>query len=231
VKGAVVVVMAALLAAPVLARTRHAAQDPPAPAADEIPPAGVPPGPTVDENDDNDNDSRRVRVNATAKLELAAGTIEVIYPLLPAPGPDADAVETLGDGAVLELTRSMALKLKTAVELRLGGGAVARPENVAAGYPGVYSLWLRRRGDGWSLVLNREPDIWGTMRDPAADTGEAPVAYQLVGDTDVKTTLEATLVATNGGGQLSILWGRHRWTADFEAGAGMARARSAKSGE
>jgi hypothetical protein len=108
---------------------------------------------------------------------------------------------------------------------------VARPENVAAGYPGVYSLWLRRRGDGWSLVLNREPDIWGTMRDPAADTGEAPVAYQLVGDTDVKTTLEATLVATNGGGQLSILWGRHRWTADFEAGAGMARARSAKSGE
>jgi hypothetical protein len=191
--------------------------------------AAAPPGPPIDENDDNDNDTRRVRVNATAKLELPAGTVEVIYPLLPAPGPDADGVETLGDGEVLELTRSMALKLKTRVELRFGESAVARPENVAAGYPGVYSLWLRRDGDGWALVLNREPDIWGTMRDPAADVGEAPVSYRQVDDADVETTLEAMLIASNGGGQLSILWGRHRWTADFEVGKGMTRAERVES--
>jgi hypothetical protein len=214
-----------LLASNLMTRTLHAAQDPPSPDRAALPPAGTAPGPTVgptvDENDDNDNAARRARVNATAKLELPAGTIEVIYPLLPANGPDAEALAALGEGEVLELTRSMALKLKTRVELRLGDGAVARTENVSPGYPGVYSLWLRRHGDGWSLVLNREPDIWGTMRDPAADVGEAPIAYRLVEDDEARSTLEATLVASNGGGQLSILWGRHRWTADFEAGAGM----------
>jgi hypothetical protein len=185
------------------------------------PPAGTRPGPTVDENDDNDNASRRARVNATARLELPAGTVQVVYPLLPSNGPDAAAVGSLPDGEVLALTRSMALKLKTEVELRFEGGAVAPTGNVSAGYPGVYSLWLRRQGDGWSLVLNREPDIWGTMRDPAADVGETPIAYRRLEGPDVKTSLEVTLLASNGGGQLSILWGSHRWTADFEAGPGM----------
>src|SRR5262245_43219557 len=81
------------------------------------------PGPSVDENDDNDNAARRARVNASAKLQLPAGTVQVVYPLLPADGPDAAAVASLGDGEVLELTRSMAIKLKTEVELRFEGGA------------------------------------------------------------------------------------------------------------
>ena len=160
------------------------------------------PGPAVDENDDNDNAARRVRVNATAKLELPAGNVTVVYPLLPADGPDAAALATLDDGEVLELTRSMAIKLKTEVELRFTGGAVARPGNVAAAYAGVYSLWLRRAGDGWRLVLNREPDIWGTMRDAAADVGETPLVHQRVPDAEAKATFEATMAATNGGGEL-----------------------------
>ena len=178
-------------------------------------------GPAVDENDDNDNARRRARVNATAKLELAAGIVTVVYPLLPADGPDAAAIATLDDGEVLELTRSMALKLKTEVELRFEGGAVARPGNVSPGYPGVYSLWLRRAGEGFRLVLNREPDIWGTMRDPAADVGETPIVHQRLAEADRKKTLEATLDATNGGGELSIRWGTDRWIAHFDAGAGM----------
>lgn len=186
------------------------------------------PGSAVDENDDNDNASRRARVNATAKLELPAGIVTVVYPLLPADGPDAAALATLDDGEVLELTRSMALKLKTEVELRFDGGTVARPGNVAAAYAGVYSLWLRRAGDGWRLVLNREPDIWGTMRDPAADVGEAPLIHQRVADDAAKSTLEATMAATNGGGVLAILWGTDRWAAEFDAGPGMAAASAEK---
>jgi hypothetical protein len=184
------------------------------------------PGPTVDENDDDDNAGRRARVNATARLALPAGAVEVVYPLLPADGPDAESMAALADGEVLELTRSMALKLKTEVELRFPG-VTARAENVSPGYPGVYSLWLRRRADGWSLLFNREPDIWGTMRDPAADLGETPVAHRRVGAAAAKPTLEATLEATNGGGQLTIAWGSDRFTADFDAGPGMARSSSA----
>jgi hypothetical protein len=179
------------------------------------------PGPAVDENDDNDNVARRARINASAKLALPAGTVQVVYPLLPADGPDAAAVAALGDGDVLELTRSLAIKLKTEVELRFAGGVVARTGNVSPGYPGVYSLWLRRAGDGWRLLLNREPDIWGTMRDPAADAGETPLAYQRMPDQDAKSTLEATLLASNGGGVLTILWGADRWIAQFDAGPGM----------
>jgi hypothetical protein len=204
----------------------------PAPAQDEArrPESGAraEPGPAVDENDDDDNAARRVRVNASAKLQLPGGTVQVVYPLLPADGPDAAAAATLGDGDVLELTRSMAIKLKTEVELRFQGGAVARTGNVSPGYPGVYSLWLRRAGDGWRLVLNREPDIWGTMRDPAADTGEASLAYQRMPDEDAKSTLEATMLPSNGGGVLTILWGTDRWSAQFDAGPGMSAASTQK---
>jgi hypothetical protein len=182
------------------------------------------PGAAADENDDDDNASRRVRVNATARLELDGATVQVTYPLLPANGPDAAAMAALADGEVLALTRAMPLKLKTEIELRFAGGAVASTGNVSPGYPGVYSLWLRRRGDGWSLVLNREPDIWGTMRNPAADVGETPLRHQALAGSEVKTSLEATLLASNGGGQFSILWGFNRWTADFEAGPAMAMA-------
>ena len=184
----------------------------------------------MDENDDDDNARRRVRVNATAKLELPAGIVTVVYPLLPADGPDAAALATLDDGEVLELTRSMALKLKTEVELRFGGGAVARPGNVSAAYAGVYSLWLRRAGDDWRLVLNREPDIWGTMRDPGADVGETPLIHRRVPDAEAKSTFEATMAATNGGGELTILWGTDRWTAQFDAGPGMPAASAGKGG-
>jgi hypothetical protein len=188
-------------------------------------------GPAVDENDDNDNARRRVRVNATAKLELPAGIVTVVYPLLPADGPDAAALATLDDGEVLELTRSMALKLKTEVELRFAGGTVARPGNVAAGYAGVYSLWLRRAGDGWRLVLNREPDIWGTMRDPAADVGETPLDHRRVPDAEAKSTFEAAMATTNGGGELTMWWGTDRWTASFDAGPGMTAASPRKGGD
>jgi hypothetical protein len=211
--------------------TPGVAQDEARRAAPSSPPAGQPtPGPALDENDDNDNAARRARVNATAKLALPAGTVQVVYPLLPASGPDAAALAALGDGEVLALTRSMALKLKTEVELRFGADAVARTGNVAPGYPGVYSLWLRRAGDGWRLVLNREPDIWGTMRDPAADVAEAPLVHQRMPDADTKATLEARLDATNGGGVLAISWGTDRWIAQFDAGPGMSKASSAEKG-
>jgi hypothetical protein len=187
-------------------------------------------GGAVDENDDNDNAARRARVSSVAKLALPAGTVQVIYPLLPSNGPDAAALGALADGAVLGLTRSMAIKLKTEVELRFDGGAVARVANVAPGYPGVYSLWLRRAGEGWRLVLNREPDIWGTMRDPAADVGEAALSHQRVGDAAARTTLEAALVATDGGGELTIAWGVDRFVAHFEAGPGLAAARAQDAG-
>ncbi len=182
------------------------------------------PGPAVDENDDNDNAARRARVNATAKLELAAGTRLSSTRCCRPMDPTRRRSPTLDDGEVLELTRSMAIKLKTEVELRFEGGAVARPGNVAAGYAGVYSLWLRRAGDGWRLVLNREPDIWGTMRDPAADVGETALIHRRLPDAEAKSTLEATLVATNGGGELTLLWGTDRWTAHFDAGPGHGRA-------
>jgi len=207
---------------------------PPAATAPGAAPAVAAPTPraggAVDENDDNDNAARRARVNATAKLALAAGNVVVIYPLLPADGPDAASIASLHDGAVLELTRSMAIKLKTEVELRFDGGAVAKPENVAAGYPGVYGLWLRRAGDGWRLVLNREPDVWGTMRDPSADVGEAVVAHRRVDEAEATPTLGATLDATNGGGELTLRWGMDRWVAHFEAGPGMTAAKTGKGG-
>ena len=50
---------------------------------------------------------------------------------------------------------------------------------------------------------------------PRADVGETALAHQRVPDAEAKSTLAATLVATNGGGELTFLWGTDRWTAQL----------------
>lgn len=159
--------------------------------------------------------TRRERSRDSAILELDGATVEIVYSLLPVDGPDHASIGTLEAGEVLRLTRGMALKLKTGLELRFGE-LVARTENVAEDYPGVYSLWLRREAEGWSLVLNEEPDIWGTMRDPAHDVGSVPIRYWL--DEEPARRLEVELLPVEAGGHLGIAWGRHRWGVDFTTG-------------
>ena len=90
----------------------------------------------------------------------------------PPPSDDYPQLQKVKAGEVLRLTRSAAWKLRTEVDLIVGGELRLDTENVAANYPGVYSLWLKKTTNGWNLLANSEPDIWATMHNPDADVGE-----------------------------------------------------------
>lgn len=156
--------------------------------------------------------ARRRRRRDEVKLELAGKEIVVQFGKIDDPARDLELLESLADGEVVEFTRCAAVKLKTDVALRFGE-ALIKTENVAPGYPGVYSLWLKKVGTQWRLVFNGKPDVWGTQHDAKTDVAEVAVVAEPRGGEE--RGLEVELEERGGGGALSIAWGPHRWTSQF----------------
>ncbi len=148
------------------------------------------------------------------KVTAKAGDHEIflLTSVLKAEGVDYEAVDKLKDGQILQLTLSQSIKLSTEVSLKFGG-VVAVKENYAPNYPGVYSLWIKKVGDGWKLVINNKPDLWGTMHRPSEDIGETDLTYDTLSEPTEKLTFELTSDGTKG--SLSILFGKHKWTTPF----------------
>jgi len=94
-----------------------------------------------------------------------------------------------------------------------------------AGSPGAYGVWLKRAADGWKLVFNDEPDAWGTQHDAVFDAAEIDPRYaqsDLLGDSmrDASRALSTSVVMTGPDkGQFVLVWGPHKWTADFTVGS------------
>ena len=117
------------------------------------------------------------------------------------------------DGAVVRLIRAAPPRLTTDVTLRFGDTALSTG-NLAAGFAGVYAVWLRKVGDGWRFVFNNEADSWGTQHDPAFDAAEVDAEYSR-SDASFRP-LGVTLVPVGAvGGRLVVHWGPHEWAADF----------------
>ena len=128
-------------------------------------------------------------------------------------GPDFGRLMSTRDGAVVELTEAPALRLSIDRAVQ-SGKLVLRPGNQTAGFPGAYSLWLKRAGSGWRLVINQEPDVWGSQRDPKSDVGEIDLTYSQGGDSSrpLGVALEPTSADR---WRMVLAWGPHEWSADF----------------
>jgi hypothetical protein len=122
------------------------------------------------------------------------------------------SLDALKDGDVLMLTLAASTKLRTEADLRFGNTAIPTG-NVAEGFAGTYSLWIRRVSDGWHLIFNNEADVWGTQRDPSRDFEEISLTYEA--NDDPAEEMKILVTEADGLGVLSILWGDHRWSADF----------------
>ena len=128
-------------------------------------------------------------------------------------GPDFKGLMSTRDGAVVELTQAPALRLSIDKAVR-AGSVTLRPGNQTPGFPGAYSLWLKRAGAGWRLLFNQEPDIWGSQRDPKSDLGEVDLVYAKGGEPS--RPLGVALVPTSADRwRLVLAWGPHEWAADF----------------
>ncbi len=117
------------------------------------------------------------------------------------------------DGAVVRLIRAAPPRLMTDVTLQFGETALSTG-NLAAGFAGVYAVWLRKIADEWRFVFNNEADSWGTQHNPSFDVAEVDAEYSR-SDASFRP-LGVTLVPVGGGGgRLVVHWGPHEWAADF----------------
>ena len=160
-------------------------------------------------------DMRLSERNETA-IVLPGGERIAVFVWLRGLGVDHDdfaAIGALEDGDVMRLTEAAVNRLRTEVPLRFGNASVPTG-NLSPGFAGSYGLWIQRRGSGWRLVFNNEPDSWGTQHDPEYNAAQTELTYSRTGPTD--RPLGARLVPTSASsGQLVIHWGPHQWAADF----------------
>ena len=130
-----------------------------------------------------------------------------------ASGADYARLDSAANGAIVELTESQVPRLTIDTPVRFGN-VTLRTENQVGGFPGVYGLWLKRVGAGWRLVFNNEYDVWGTQHDAKFDVADVELTH-----TDQQPATQpftVSLIPTGSDrGQLAIVWGAHRWTADF----------------
>ena len=153
--------------------------------------------------------------NETALRTPDGAGIQVLFEQeLGTDGVDFAALESIGDGDLVELTEGAVIRLRSEVPLRFGDTLIPT-DNLAPDFPGSYGLWLRASGPGWTLVFNNEPDSWGTQHDPAFDAAEVDIDHTH-GGPYVDRPLGVSLVPAGGdAGRLVIVWGQHVWAADF----------------
>lgn len=149
-----------------------------------------------------------------ARLNFGGKRIRIGFASLNTNTQDWDLLQNVAQGEVFMYTQSRATKMYTDLDLRFGD-VVIKKENIAKDYPGVYSLWLRRVGDGWSLVFNSQPDIWGTRHRSEFDVAEVPLSVsEIEGEPQerflVKLTQDDVYSAV-----LELTWGNLRWTSRF----------------
>lgn len=201
-------------AAPAIAQETPAeGQSPPASEGDiEAGAAAAAAGEEAEREEEENN--RRRRMPSETRIDLGeVEAIRVTWTAWPLDGRDFPELSELKSGEVMLITASAPPKLWTHVDLSFGDLTV--PEgNVAENYPGVYGLWLRRTDEGWNLIFNDKPDVWGTMYDPSADAGEVPLQYSST-DADGDAFAVELKEGESGSGTLELSWGEHHWSTPF----------------
>ena len=148
-----------------------------------------------------------------ARLTIDGKRIRVAFASLEMGSSDWDLFQNVKDGEVFQFTLSRATKIYTDYDLAFGD-VVVENENMAENYPGVYSVWLRKVGDGWNLVFNSQSDIWGTRHLSEFDVYEVPLTISKV-DGEPSEKFLVKLEETGDGGTLKLFWGDTQWSAAF----------------
>ena len=124
--------------------------------------------------------NRLAERNETAVVLADGSRISVLfYKGVDVEDEDYGRLSGTAEGDVVQLIRAAPPRLKTDVTLRFGQTAVPTG-NLAAGFAGLYAVWLRRVDGGWRLVFNNEADSWGTQYDSAFDAAEVDAEYSRV---------------------------------------------------
>lgn len=148
-----------------------------------------------------------------ARLNIGGKRVRVTFAGLRQGTSDWDLFQDVADGEIFKFTLSRATKIYTDFDLNFGD-VVLEKENMGPDYPGVYSLWLKKVGNGWNLVFNSKSDIWGTRYEPEFDVAEVPLTVSRING-DPEEVFLVKLEGAEGGGTLQIFWGDTQWSAPF----------------
>ncbi len=180
--------------------------------------SNVSPGTSLTRDSDLDARYRAAALgsrNETALRTPDGARIQVLFEQeLGTDGVDFAALESIGDGDLVELTEGAVIRLRSEVPLRFGDTLIPT-DNLAPDFPGSYGLWLRASGPGWTLVFNNEPDSWGTQHDPAFDAAEVDIDHTHGGPYEERPLGVSLVPAAGDEARLVIVWGQHVWAADF----------------
>lgn len=165
------------------------------------------------------------KIPGRAVMDLDGSEVKITYGGIRTMSDDFKRFGKIENGTVFEYTGSRATKLFTETDLAFGD-TIVKAGNAAEGYPGVYSVWMKKTDDGWSLIFNDEADVWGTMHNPEADVAEIALT---VGEGEKKVKkFSIDLTESVDGGLLKIAWGTSEWTAEFAPVGTVAAVASAK---
>lgn len=78
---------------------------------------------------------------------------------------------------------------------------------------GEYSIFTLPSQDGWTIMFNKEANIWGTDYNPAHDILRVPMQVEHVGDPVELMTIEVVPTAT--GGAINVIWEKIKASAHF----------------
>ena len=180
--------------------------------------SNVSPGTSLTRDSDLDARYRAAALgsrNETALRTPDGARIQVLFEQeLGTDGVDFAALESIGDGDLVELTEGAVIRLRSEVPLRFGDTLVPT-DNLAPDFPGSYGLWLKASGPGWTLVFNNEPDSWGTQHDPAFDAAEVDIDHAHGGPYENRPLGVSLVPVDDDEARLVIVWGQHVWAADF----------------
>jgi hypothetical protein len=140
-----------------------------------------------------------------AEMKAGSGAITVDYGRPSLKG--RDMLSQLQEGAFWRMGMNQATVLTTPVDLSFGKTLVPK---------GAYSLWLKKTGDAFQLVLNSQTGQWGTQHDPAKDVHSVAMAKAALPSAVETFTIELAPAAK--GGSLDLSWGATKLSAPFETG-------------
>lgn len=147
----------------------------------------------------------RIRLGDNQKIRVTFGNLKLA-------SDDYSKFQKVKTGDVFKFVGSRATKLSTDADLAFGD-KIVKAHNFSENYPGVYSLWLKKTDEGWNLVFNQQPDIWGTQHESEFDVAE--VALQSTTLDEKANEFLVKLEETDNGAQLNMAWGNTQWSAPF----------------
>lgn len=159
---------------------------------------------------------RNRQIAATAaNLRFEGEKIRITFAALKTDSKDFEHFQNLADGEVFEYVGGRAAKILTDLDMHFGD-TVIKQGNAHESYPGVYSIWLKKSGDGWKLLFNEEADVWGTMYNPEVTVAEVDVV-----EVKSEETAETHKITMENGdaediGKIIIHWGDKQYIAEFK---------------